>query len=479
MATPATGANAPLPSVPTRRRNAELVMTLFAVGVFALILSLAGLQVDGRVPDRFALYTCVFGGLAATAHIAVRFLAPWTDPLILPLATVLNGIGVAVIWGLHASAGDGPHESDRQLLWTALGMAACIAVLAAVRRPAALQGYRYITLIGGLVLIMLPMLPGVGIEVFGARRWIGFGGYTVQPSEFARILLIVFLAGYLGHKRDVLALAARHLRVGEVKVFSLPRMRDLGPMTAAWGVALLLLVGTRDLGTSLVLFSVFLAMLYVATRRKSWVGIGLAMFLAGATVAWQVFWHVRQRVAIWHSPFDPDVYRAVGGSRQLVQGLFALADGGLTGIGFGHGRTAGLFASDSDLILVSVGEKLGLAGLMAVVLMLLLLAERGYRTALVSRDIFAKLTASGSAFLLGFQVFVVLGGVTRLIPMTGMTTPFLSAGGSSLVSTWMIMGLWLRLSDTARRPSSAVPNRDSAGMPEAGQRPGRAFFPSP
>ncbi|QBI55810.1 FtsW/RodA/SpoVE family cell cycle protein [Streptomonospora litoralis] len=479
MATPAPGANAPHPSVPVRRRNAELVLTLFAVGVFALSLSLAGLQIDGRVPDRFGVYTCAFGGLAATAHIALRFLAPWADPLILPVATALNGVGLTVIWGLHTAAGAGPAESDRQLLFTALGMAACVGVLAAVRRPARLQRYRYLTLTAGIVLIMLPMLPVVGIEVFGARRWIGFAGYTVQPSEFARILLIVFLAGYLGHKRDVLALAARQLRVGPVKIFSLPRMRDLGPMTTAWGVAILLLVGTRDLGTSLVLFSVFLAMLYTATRRKSWVGIGLAMFLAGAAAAYAVFWHVRQRVTIWIDPFDAETYRAVGGSRQLVQGLFALADGGLTGVGFGRGRAAGIFASDSDLILISIGEKFGLAGLMAVLLLLLLVAERGYRTALASRDVFAKLTVSGSAFLLAFQVFVVLGGVTRVIPMTGMTTPFLSAGGSSLVSTWMIMGLWLRFSDTARRPSSAVPARDDAGMPDSGPRVGQTVLFSP
>ncbi|GAB3452326.1 FtsW/RodA/SpoVE family cell cycle protein [Streptomonospora sediminis] len=462
-----------------RRRNAELVLILCAVGAFALSLGLAGLQIEGRLPTRFALYTCTFCGLAVAAHIALRVLVPWADPLILPVATVLNGIGLTVIWGLHTAAGDGPAEADRQLLWTALGMVLCVAVTAAVRRPARLQRYRYVTLAAGLVLIMLPMLPVVGIEVFGARRWIGFGGFTVQPSEFARILLIVFLAGYLGHKRDALALVSRQILAGPVKVFSLPRMRDLGPMTTAWAVAILLLVGTRDLGTSLVLFSVFLAMLYTATRRKSWAGIGLAMFLAGAAVAYGIFWHVRQRVTIWLDAFDPEVYRAVGGSHQLVQGLFALADGGLFGTGFGQGRAADIFASDSDLVLISIGEKYGLAGLAAVVVLLLLLTGRGFRTALAARDVFAKLTASGSAFLLAFQVFVVLGGVTRLIPMTGMTTPLLSAGGSSLVSTWLILGLWLRISDTARRPSPAVPARDHAGMPDSAPQNGDTALFSP
>ncbi|MFC4561976.1 FtsW/RodA/SpoVE family cell cycle protein [Nocardiopsis mangrovi] len=433
-------------------------MVLTALGAFALCLAMAGLQIDGRVPGRFPLYVGVVSAAALGLHATLRLVAPWADPLPLPLATLLNGIGLTVIWGLHHVRGTDTNEADRQLAWTVIGTVLCCAVLLVVRRPQRLQRYPYLAAAGGLVLILLPMLPVIGIEVFGARRWIGIGDFTVQPSEFASILLIVFLAAYLGLKREVLGTAARHLRLGRVKVFSLPRMRDLGPMTAAWGVAILLLVGTRDLGTSLVLFSVFLAMLYTATGRKSWVGIGLAMFSAGATAAYLMFWHVRQRVAIWLDPFGPDVYTEHGGSYQLVQGLFALADGGLFGTGFGEGRAAEIFASDSDLILISIGEKLGLTGLMAVVLALLLLAERGFRIALGSREVFTKLMLTGFAFLLAFQVFVVLGGVTRLIPLTGLTTPFLAAGGSSLIANWIGLGLWLRVSDSARRPPvPAVP----------------------
>ncbi|MBB6173494.1 cell division protein FtsW (lipid II flippase) [Nocardiopsis mwathae] len=438
-----------------KRRNVELALLLVAVAVLAGGLCLAGWEIDGRVPDDLALFVGAFGGAVLVLHVALRRLAPWADPLMLPLAAVLNAVGLTVIWGLHRTEGLVEFAAGKQLMWAVLGVAGCLGVLLLLREPRRLQRYPYLLAVTGLVLLALPMLPIIGIDAYGAHRWIGVRGFTVQPSEFAKILLVVFLAAYLGMKREVLSTAARQLRVRGVKVFSLPRMRDLGPMTVAWGFAILLLVGTKDLGASLLLFGVFLAILYTATGRKSWVGIGLLMFSAGATIAWAMFVHVRQRVLIWLDPFDPELYRSAGGSYQLVEGLFALADGGLFGTGFADGRAADIFAADSDLILVSIGEKLGLTGLMAVLVLLLLLAERGFRTAIASREIFVKLMATGFAFLLGFQVFVVLGGVTRLIPLTGMTTPFLAAGGSSLVSSWIMIGLWLRMSDSARRPSPA------------------------
>ncbi|WP_285757709.1 FtsW/RodA/SpoVE family cell cycle protein [Nocardiopsis ansamitocini] len=441
---------------PGRRRTVELLMLLAAITVFVIGFSLAGLGVNGSVPPVLALFTGVLGGGAIAVHIALRYLAPWADPLMLPLGVLLNGIGLVVIWGLHAEAGRDGSGALKQLMWTGLGLALCLAVLVVVRRPQLLQRYPYLMALAGVLLIASPMLPVVGLDQYGARRWLSFGTITVQPSEFAKLPLVVFLAAYLGVKRDVLALAAKQVMVREVKVFSLPRMRDMGPMTAAWGMAILVLVGTKDLGTSLLLFGLFLAMFYIATQRKSWVGIGLAMFLAGAYAAYLIFWHVQQRVAIWLAPFDPEVYRQQGGSYQVVEGLFALADGGLLGIGFGAGRAATLFASDSDLILVSIGEKFGLAGLSAVILAILLLVERGFRVALASRELFVKLMTAGLAFLWAFQVFVVLGGVTLLIPLTGMTTPLLAIGGSSLTTSWIIIGLWLRVGDTARRPAQAV-----------------------
>ncbi|GAA1106583.1 FtsW/RodA/SpoVE family cell cycle protein [Nocardiopsis composta] len=449
----------PGPGRGARARTSEglLLLVAWVVSVFALVL--AGLQLDGAAPAELPLFAGTLGGGALLLHLLLRRTAPRADPVLLPVAVALNGIGLAVIGGLD---GGWDGEARRQLVWTALGAAGCAAVLLLVREPRRLQRYPYLQAVAGLVLLLLPVLPVVGVELYGARRWVAVGGYTVQPSEFAKVVLIVFLAAYLALKGEALAVAGRQLRVRGVKVFSLPRMRDLGPMTIAWGFAILVLVGTKDLGTSLLLFGVFLAMLYAATRRKSWVGIGLLMFSAGAAAAWAIFWHVQRRVDIWLNAFDPEVYRAeAGGSHQLVQGLFALADGGLTGTGFAGARSAGIFAADSDLVLVSIGEVYGLTGLAAVLLLLLLLVERGFRAALDARERFVALLACGLAFLFAFQVFVVLGGVTRLIPLTGMTTPFLSAGGSSLIAGWVVVGLWLRISDTAHRP----PPRPSGSEP--------------
>lgn len=475
-----SGAAAPRP----RRTEAWLLAAAF--GVYVLGMCTAGWQTAGAVPDLLPLQAALFGASVLAAHLAVRFLAPCADPLLLPLATVLTGTGLTMIWALGGSEGHG--EAWRQLMWAVIGTAGCLAVVLAVARPRRLQRYPYLLAVGGLVLLLLPMVPGLGIELYGARRWVAVSGYTVQPSEFAKLPLIVFLAAYLGQKREVLAAAGRQITVRGVKVFSLPRMRHLGPMTVAWGFAILVLVGTKDLGTSLLLYLVFLAMLYAATGRKSWVGIGLVMFAAGATAAWWLFPHVRQRVDIWLNGFDPEVYNApAGGSYQLVQGLFALADGGLTGTGLGAGRAGEIFAADSDLILVSIGEKLGLTGLMAVLVLLALLVERAARTALATREVFTKLLVTGFAMLFAFQVFVVAGGVTRLIPLTGMTTPFLAAGGSSLVSSWLVIGLWLRVSDACRRPPPdpgngpeqeateliALPARTDGVSPSTGATPRR------
>ncbi|MGI5120220.1 FtsW/RodA/SpoVE family cell cycle protein [Marinactinospora thermotolerans] len=442
---------------PDTGRATELLLLLMALGVGLCCLALAGLELSGSLPAWFAAQAATLAGVAIALHVALRLLAPWADPLLLPLAVALNGIGLAVIRGLHGGEEDWTGVAGRQLLWTVLGAAAALAVLVLVREPRRLQRFPYLLAVATILLIAVPVVPFVGIEIYGARRWIGWGGVTVQPSEFAEITLVLFLASYLTLKRDVLSLAAKQVMVGPVKVFSLPRLRDMGPMAAAWALSILLLVGTRDLGTSLLLFALFLAMLYVATGRKSWVGIGLALFLGAAYVSWWLFWHVRQRVTIWLDAFEPELYHGADSSRQVVEGLFALADGGLTGTGFAHGRAATIFAADSDYILVSIGEKFGLTGLMAVVVLLFLLVERGLRTALATRDPFIKMASAGFAFLLAFQVFVVLGGVTRLIPLTGLTTPFLSAGGSSLVSSWITVALWLRMSDTVRRPETPPP----------------------
>ncbi|NYH53517.1 cell division protein FtsW (lipid II flippase) [Nocardiopsis arvandica] len=443
--------------VPPRRpgRRAELVLLVAALLTVAATLLSASLSVTGGLATAPLVYLGVLCAGAVGLHVALRLTAPHADPVVMPVATVLNGLGLTMVWTLQMTGFDPGHgDADRQLLWTGTGMVLCAATVVLVRRPWRLSMYTYLIATAALLLLLLPLTP-LGHEVLGARRWILLGPFSMQPSEFAKVLLVVFLASYLGRRREVMALVTRTVRIGRLKVFSVPRARDLAPMAVGWGMAILLLVGTKDLGTSLLLFATFLAVLYAATARKSWVLIGLVAFAGGAYAAYLLFAHVRNRVEIWLNAFDPDVYGRPGGSFQIVEGMFALAGGGLTGTGFGDGFVQEVFAADSDLVLVSVGEKLGLTGLLAVLLLLFLLAERGFRISLEARDWFLKLTALGYAFLTAFNVFIVLGGATLIIPLTGMTTPFLSAGGSALTANWVIVGLWLAISESARRPQEA------------------------
>jgi cell division protein FtsW (lipid II flippase) len=255
------------------------------------------------------------------------------------------------------------------------------------------------------------------------------------------------------NKRQVLAIVGKPIKIGRFKLIDLPRARDLAPILVGWIAAIGMLVLLRDLGTSLLLFGTFLAMLYVATQRSSWVIIGLGLFMAGATVAYFLFWHVRARVNIWQNAFDQEVYYEVGGSQQLVQGLIGMGYGGVFGTGLGGGQAHNIFAADSDFILSSLGEELGLTGLLTVLMVLFVLVERGMRVALAATGPFNKLLTSGIAFVLAYQVFIVLGGLTRVIPLTGSTTPFMAAGGSALMASWIMMGILLRISDNARRPA--------------------------
>ncbi|WP_017590234.1 FtsW/RodA/SpoVE family cell cycle protein [Nocardiopsis ganjiahuensis] len=450
-----TAPEAPTALPPIQRRNAELVLIGITIVITMSAMAVSGLNLNGSIPGAMWGYGLIFGALALATHVALRFIAPYADPLILPCALFLNGIGVAMIWRLDAAdSGDIEHAGvGMQLIWTAVGMVMCIALLFFLKEPRVLQRYTYISALAALILIALPMVPGLGVSEFGARRWIGIAGRTLQPSEFAKIALVIFLASYLVTKRQVLSLAARQIKIGRFKVMDLPRARDFMPMVVGWVAAIGLLVITKDLGTSLLLFGTFLAMLYVATQRSSWVIIGVSVFLGAAALAFQIFWHFRQRVDIWFYAFDPEVYGRLGGSEQLVKGQIGMAYGGVFGTGMGGGQAHRIFAADSDFILASLGEDLGLTGLMAILLVIFLLVQRGMRIALASRELFVKMLASGLAFVMCFQVFVVLGGLTRIIPLTGMTTPFLAAGGSALMSSWLMIGLLLRMSDNARRPA--------------------------
>jgi len=334
-----------------------------------------------------------------------------------------------------------------QIAFSAVGIGCFVAVLVLIREPRVLQRYTYTLGAVGILLVALPaLLPASISEVYGAKIQIRFGSFTtIQPEEFAKLALAASFAGYLVAKRDVLALAGRR-----VLGIDLPRARDLGPILLAWAASLLLLIFESDIGTSAVFMGLFVAMLYIATSRTSWLLIGFLMFVAGAFAASQLVGHVHERFDIWLHPFT--AANAQGNAYQLVQGLYGMASGGLLGKGLGGGQPYITPLVQSDLVFTAFGEEIGLAGLMAILLIYGLIVQRGLRAAISVKDPFSKLLAGGLSFMLALQVFVIVGGVTRLIPLTGITTPFLSQGGSSLVGSWILIALLARVSDAARRP---------------------------
>jgi cell division protein FtsW (lipid II flippase) len=432
-------------------RGTELALLLVALGVSVYSHAQVAWSMAGALPADFARLSAGFAALVIVLHFVLRLRAPYADPVILPVAVLLNGMGLAMIYRLSLRYKESDPQyaniASRQLLWTAVAIVAAVLVLGFLRDHRTLRRFTYTAMFAGLVALVAPLAPGIGHTEGGARIWIRLGSMSFQPAEIAKILLAVFFAGYLVTRRDTLALAGKRI-LG----LQLPRMRDLGPILAAWGVSLAVLVFQRDLGTSLLFFGLFVAMLYIATDRPSWIVLGLGLFAGGVAIAYSAFDHVRNRFDIWLAPFEQANFDRWGGSQQLVDGLFGLANGGLFGTGWGRGRPDVTVLAFSDFIVTSLGEELGLTGLLAVLLCFLVLVERGLRTAIGVRDGFGKLLASGLAFAIALQVFTVVGGVTRLIPLTGLTTPFLAAGGSSLVANWMIVALLLRVSDGARRP---------------------------
>jgi cell division protein FtsW (lipid II flippase) len=436
-------------------RNAELFLLVFSLVIAMAAYASVGIAHDGKLPAGMVGYGGGLAVLFVAAHLALRKFAPDADPLLLPCVTMINGLGLAMIHRIDLALGDRAAQSGGsyapaappQLTWTAVGVILFIAVLVVVRDHRILQRFTYTAMLGGLVLLMLPLLPVIGTTINGSRIWIHLAGFSFQPGELAKLALLVFFAGYLVIKRDVLALASRR-----VAGIDLPRGRDLGPIIVAWAASLGVLVFERDLGTSLLFFGAFVALLYVATERLSWLLIGVVLFLSGSFVAWSLFAHVKQRVDIWLDP-TPHYNDAIGGSYQLMQGLYGMGTGGILGKGLGQGRPDIVPYANTDFIVAAIGEELGLTGLMALLLVYAIVVQRGMRTSIGVRDAFGKLLAAGLSFSMALQVFVVVGGVTRLIPLTGLTMPFLSYGGSSLVSNWALVALLLRISDAARRPA--------------------------
>ncbi len=432
-----------------RRRGAELFLLVLALAVGIGAYAAVGIGVEGEVPADIIGYGGWLALLVVGCHVVVRFVAPYADPVLLPVVAALNGLGLAVIHRLDLAyeAADKPHGfAQQQLIWMTLGVLLFVATLVLLRDHRVLQRFTYTSGLAAIILLLLPMLPVIGSTINGARIWIHLGPFSFQPGEIAKVLLVIAFAGYLVLHRDALALAGRR-----VLFVDLPRGRDLGPILAMWLISLGILVFQRDLGSSLLFFGLFLIMLYVATERPGWLIVGGALFLAGAFLAYKLFSHVAIRVDVWLQPFD--YYDKRGDlSFQPVEAMFGMGWGGLIGRGFGDGSPDRVPYANSDFIVASIGEELGLTAVIAVVLLYGLIVERALRAALVCRDGFGKLVATGLAGVFTIQVFVVIGGVTRLIPLTGLTTPFLSYGGSSLVANWVIIALLLRISDQARRP---------------------------
>jgi cell division protein FtsW (lipid II flippase) len=450
-------------------RSLELLLLLPALALGIGGYALVGLATADELPADIVGYSLGLVGLALGLHLVLRWRAPYADPVILPVVVALNGIGLAMIHRLdvaYALRGSATTFAQRQLAWTALGVILAALVLILLRDHRTLRRYTYTAMVAGLLLVALPLVPGLGVEINGARIWIRLAEFSFQPAEVGKILLAVFFAGYLVTTRDTLALAGP-----KVLGLQLPRPRDLGPILVAWAASLAILVLQRDLGMSLLFFGLFVAMLYLATERMSWVIIGGGLFLAGAAAAATTFPHVEARFEAWLGAFDNDVFnRHPGGSGQLVRGLFGMANGGLFGTGWGEGRPDLVTFAESDFIITSLGEELGLTGLLAILLLYLVLAQRGMRTAIGVRDGFGKLFAGGMSFVVAFQCFVVVGGVTRLIPLTGVAMPFLAYGGSALLANWVIVALLLRISDRARRPASDVaPPAPPVARPGAGR----------
>ncbi|MEW1637805.1 FtsW/RodA/SpoVE family cell cycle protein [Streptomyces sp. NPDC093801] len=448
------------------RRNTELLLLAFAVVIPIFAYANVGLSIHGELPPGMLVYGLGFAVLSGIAHFVVRRYAKYADPLLLPIATLLNGLGVVLIWRLDQSErlralakrsfGGFSESAPRQMMYTALAIALFSVVLLVLKDHRVLQRFTYISMAGALVLLILPVVPGLGADVFGAKIWISVGGFSIQPGEFAKIVIAIFFAGYLMVKRDALALASRRF-MG----LYLPRGRDLGPILMIWAMSLLVLVFENDLGTSLLFFGMFVIMLYVATERTSWIVIGLLMSVGGATVVGMTASHVKVRVTAWLDPFA--CYTTSGACEQVGQSIMSFGSGGVLGTGWGQGNSDLIgFAANSDFIFSTVGEELGLTGVMAFLLLYGLIIERGVRTALAARDPFGKLFAIGLSGAFALQIFVVAGGVMGLIPLTGMTMPFLANGGSSVLANWMLIAILIRISDTARRPAPApAPSPDS------------------
>ncbi|MBB3748776.1 cell division protein FtsW (lipid II flippase) [Mycolicibacterium sp. BK634] len=445
------------PVMPTRR-NSELLLLCFATLITVVALLIVEANQEQGISWDLVSSTLAYLTLFVCAHLAIRRFAPYADPVLLPVVALLNGLGLVMIHRLDLIGGAlttqrGPSE-EQQMLWTLVGVVGFSLVVVFLKDHRILARYGYTFGLIGLVLLAIPaVLPAHFSETNGAKIWIRFPGFSIQPAEFSKILLLIFFAAVLVAKRDVFTSAGKHILGTD-----LPRPRDLAPLLAAWIVSVGVMVFEKDLGTSLLLYASFLVMVYIATERFSWVVIGLSLFAAGSVVAYYFFGHVRVRVQTWLDPFgDPE-----GAGYQMVQSQFSFATGGIFGTGLGNGQPGTVPAASTDFITAAIGEELGLVGLAGVLMLYTIVIVRGLRTAIAVRDSFGKLLAAGLASTLAIQLFIVVGGVTGLIPLTGLTTPWMSYGGSSLVANYVLLAILVKISHAARRPIITNPHTSIA-----------------
>ena len=423
-------------------------MVVMAALITAGAYTLAALGKNAEMPARIVPFLVALLGLLLFAHIGVRALARGADATLLPLAVLLNGVGYVVIARLSE------RLAGLQTTWTFISIVAFLLTLLFVRRPADLARYKWTFLVAGVVLLLVPLVPGLGTSVGGARIWVNIGPVTFQPGEFAKLALALFFAGYLAESRH--EIAEGESRIGGVRV---PAMRHLLPITMAWGFAVVVMVAEKDLGSALLFFTLFAVIMWVATERALFLGVGLGLFALAAVSAWALFSVVQTRVSIWLDPWA----QYEGKGYQIVQAMFAFSNGGTGGTGLGLGSPTKIPAAKTDYIFAAVGEELGLLGATAVLVSFLLLIGAGLRVAMRAERDFEKLLAVGLTTIIGMQAFIIMGGVLRVVPLTGITLPFVSYGGSSLLANYVLLALLIRLSDTGARRRGESPDPLSLG----------------
>lgn len=396
------------------------------------LYTLASLGRAGSLPAHIVPFLALVFALMLVAHMSLRRFAPEADPVLLPLAALLNGMGYVFIAGLDSG------EASAQATWTAIAVICFVATLALFPRAVNFERYRYTIALGGIILLLLPLVPHIGQDINGARLWVRVGPLNFQPEEFAKVALGIFFASVLAERADLLATGTR--RIGRWLVLE---PRYVAPLLGAWAVSLLILLAENDLGSSFLFFTLFVSLLWVATGRWAYLALGACLFTVGAVLALDVIHHAQTRVQAW---LDPWAHFATSGY-QIIEGWFALGAGGMWGLGPGQGNPQVIPEASTDFIFASIGEEVGLVGLTALLIVYLLMVGSGLRVAVRSQRSFSKLLATGLSLLLGVQVFVVVGGITRLIPITGITLPFVSYGGSSLVSNYILLAILLRISN--------------------------------